>query len=78
MVNETIKVAPEVEVLMPSVPNYLRRPSASGAHEVVLDVCELSEAELRKVGARWVEALVRHAAERRDLRESGRRRGHGG
>lgn len=59
-----VRVTAELEVEVPMVPNYLRRPGAAGV-EVPIDIAELSEKELRRIAAVWAERLVAHAEYRR-------------
>lgn len=47
-------------LLMPTLPNYLRTPT-----DEAVDVGDLTEEQVREVGAKWTEALVRKSRERR-------------
>jgi hypothetical protein len=60
----------KIKLELPTLPNYLRTasiklPTEKGA----VDVSELTEAELRQLGAEWTEALIKHADERRNNAE---------
>jgi len=48
------------EVLVPMLPNFLRTPSGDS-----VPVAELSEDEIREIGAKWTEALLSHAKKKR-------------
>lgn len=48
------------QVCLPLLPNFLRLDP-----DVAIDVAELSDTELRRIGRAWTEALLQHAAERR-------------
>lgn len=51
------------KLYMPTVPNFVRSPRADGIDDSI-DVGDLSEDQLREIGARWTEALVRKGRER--------------
>lgn len=55
-----ITVKTERTVLLPTLPNFLRTPG-----DQAVDVGELTEEQIREVGAKWTEALVRKSRDRR-------------
>ena len=55
----TVTVKTTRTLLLPSLPNFMRTPDDES-----IDVGELSEEQLREIGSRWTEALVRKARDR--------------
>lgn len=53
------------DIALPSLPNYVTVWVAK-AHTQV-DVSNLSEAQLREMGAKWIESLVAHAKRRKEV-----------
>ena len=49
-----ITVKTEMEVLLPSLPNFVRTPHK----DVAIPIEDLTEAQLRELGKQWTEALV--------------------
>lgn len=52
-------------VSLPTLPNFVKVGTES------VNVSELSDRELRRIGKLWTEALVQHAAERRNAPQAG-------
>lgn len=55
-----ITVKTERTLLLPTLPNFLRTPN-----EQTVDVGELTEEQVREIGAKWTEELVRKSRARR-------------
>jgi len=55
----------EVTIEVPTVPNFLRNTVDGREKGILIPIQDLSEAELREIGAEWVEALVKQAAKKR-------------
>ena len=55
-----ITVRTERTLLLPTLPNFLRTPDGQA-----MDVGDMPEDQIREVGAKWTDALVRKARERR-------------
>jgi hypothetical protein len=47
-------------LLLPTLPNFLRTPA-----DEAVDVGDLTEDQIREVGAKWIDALVRKSRDRR-------------
>lgn len=58
MVNITVKTTRTL--LLPMLPNFIR-----GQNDEAVDVADMTEEQLRELGAKWIEALVRKSRERR-------------
>lgn len=69
--NITLKT--EVHIKLPALPNFItgtshQQPNAVQEHK--FDVSELSDEQLRSIGADWTSALVEHARQRRAQTEN--------
>ena len=49
-----ISVKTEMEILLPSTPNFVRTPNK----DVSIPIEDLTETQLREIGKQWTEALV--------------------
>lgn len=60
-----MKIPMDIEIQIPSCPNFIRftKPTLKGVD--LMDVAELDVEQLRAIGAEWTDALVAHAAKRR-------------
>jgi hypothetical protein len=56
----TVTVKTTRMLLLPTLPNYLRTPI-----DEAVDVGDLSEEQIREIGAKWTEALARKSRDRR-------------
>lgn len=57
----TVKITAELIVKLPMLPDFLRRGDDLGS----IDIAELSDDMLRRVGEAWTTALLNHANQRR-------------
>lgn len=58
----TVTVKTTRKLVLPTLPNFIRTPI-----DECIDVGELTEDQIREVGAMWTDALVRKSRERRSL-----------
>ncbi len=56
----SVKVAREVELMLPAMPNFIQTADAR-----TLSVADLSLAELEAIGKAWAQALIEHAGKKR-------------
>lgn len=57
--NETIQLSAVVDVRLPMLPNFLRSSKDEGP--VLFPLSAFSEADLRRIGQAWTEALIAKA-----------------
>ncbi len=55
----------EVQIETPMIPNFLRNTVKGREKAILVPIADFSEAELREIGAKFTEALVKLAAKRR-------------
>jgi hypothetical protein len=55
-----VTVKTELALLLPSIPNFIRTPDND-----CIDVGDLTELQVREIGAKWTDALWRKARERK-------------
>ena len=65
-----MKINVYAELRLPRLPNYLRY--GDGENQM-LDVADLSAADVKRIGAAWTAALLQHAIKRRKAKAEGGR-----
>lgn len=57
-----VKVAKDLTVMLPVLPKFVRSARGGG---VMMELSELTEREIRKLGKAWTEAMIAKAKRRR-------------